>query len=104
MPATKTTLTGGHFQDSLGNPLANGYLRLFLSQDEVVTGVGFVCSGVFIQIQLDANGSVVAGQTVWSNDVMLPVNSYYRVFGYAANGQLAFGPNNQQIIFGSGSF
>jgi hypothetical protein len=104
MPATKTTLTGGKFQDSEGNILQNGYLRLFLNQDEVVTGVGSICSGVFVQVQLDVNGSAVAGQSIWSNDVMSPVNSFYRVFGYAANGQLAWGPNNQQIIFGSGTF
>jgi hypothetical protein len=112
MPATKTQLIGGHFQASDGTILANGYLRMFLSADEVVTGVANVGSGVYIQIQLDSNGSVASSsstppapnQFIWSNDVMTPVNSYYRVFGYAANGQLAWGPNNQQVAFGSGTF
>jgi hypothetical protein len=112
MSAAKTQLIGGKFQDSEGNLLINGYLRMFLSADEVVTGVGSICSGIFVQIQLDSNGSVASSsstppasnQFIWSNDVMTPVNSYYRVFGYAANGQLAWGPNNQQVIFGSGIF
>jgi hypothetical protein len=112
MSATKTQLIGGHFQDSEGNLLINGYLRLFLNQDEVVTGVGSICSGIFVQIQLDSAGNVASStstpaapnQFIWSNDVMTPINSYYRVFGYAANGQLAWGGNNQQIVFGSGTF
>jgi hypothetical protein len=112
MSATKTQLLGGHFQDLSGNVLANGYLRMFLSSDELVTGVGFICSGIYVQIQLDSNGSVASStstppatnQFVWSNDVMTPVNSYYRVFGYTANGQLAFGPDNQQVVFGAGTF
>ena len=40
MPATKTELTGGSFQDSEGNPLDGGYLTLRLSQDCTVSGVG----------------------------------------------------------------
>ena len=31
------TLTGGSFQDAFGNALANGYLTLELSHDEVDT-------------------------------------------------------------------
>ena len=112
MSATKTQLLGGHFQDLSGNVLANGYLRMFLSSDELVAGVGFICSGIYVQIQLDSNGSIASSsstppatnQFVWSNDVMTPVNSYYRVFGYTANGQLAFGPDNQQVVFGAGTF
>jgi hypothetical protein len=109
---TKVQLIGGHFQDLSGNVLANGYLRMFLSSDELVTGVGFICSGVFVQIQLDSAGSVAsststppaANQFVWGNDQMAPTNSYYRVFGYAASGQLAFGPDNQQVIGNGGTF
>ena len=101
----KVTLTGGNFQDSEGNVLALGYLTMQLSQDETVLGIGQICSGITITIKLDSNGSVVASpaQAVWGNDVMLPVNSYYRVTGYTAQGQIAFGPNNQQVI-GAGPF
>ena len=101
MAATKTELTGGSFQDSLGNPLASGYLTMHLSQDCSVSGVGTVCSGIDITVNLDANGNVVAGQYVWSNLVMSPQNNYYKVTGFTAAGQRAFGPNNQQVASGS---
>ena len=101
MAATKTELTGGSFQDSLGNPLASGYLTMHLSQDCSVSGVGTVCSGIDITVNLDANGNVVAGQYVWSNLVMSPQNNYYKVTGFTAAGQRAFGPNNQQVASGA---
>jgi hypothetical protein len=105
MPS-KVQLIGGVFQDSEGNVLANGYLIMKLNQDENVTGVGQICSGIDITINLDVNGSVSTSpqQFVWGNDQMLPVNSYYRVFGYKSNGQLAWGPNNQQVIGDGGTF
>lgn len=104
MPATKVQLTGGVFQDPEGNVLANGYLKMVLSQDGSIAGVGQICSGVEIRIQLDANGSVVAGQFVWGNDQLLPTNSYYRVTGFTAAGQSAWGPNNQQVFGNGGTF
>jgi hypothetical protein len=95
----KVQLTGGSFEDSEGNALALGYLEMQLSQDENVSGVGQICAGITITIQLDASGNVVVSpvQSVWGNDVMLPVNSYYRVTGWTAAGQMVFGPNNQQV-------
>jgi hypothetical protein len=109
MPASKTMLTGGSFQDSLGNPLANGTLKFHLSQDCLVSGVGTVCSGIDVIIQLDSTGNVASSastpsapnQYIWSNLVMTPQNNYYRVTGYTAQGQIAFGGNNQQV--GSGA-
>jgi hypothetical protein len=102
MPATKVQLIGGHFQDSEGNVLVNGYLKMLLSQDETVPSVGNICSGIEITIQLDASGDVVTSpaQSVWGNDVLLPVNSYYKVTGYSAVGQPCWGPNIQQVIGG----
>ena len=100
MSVTKTELIGGNFQDAAGNLLAFGYLRLRLNTDEAVVGVGQIVSGIVIQINLDGNGVVVAGQYVWANDVMTPVNNYYVVTGYTAAGQIAFGPNNQQVVSG----
>lgn len=104
--AAKVQLTGGSFQDSEGNLLASGYLLMKLNQDETVVGSGQVCSGIEIKILLDANGVVVASpaQSIWGNDQMVPVNSYYRVSGYTASGQLAWGPNNQQVIGNGGTF
>ena len=101
---TKVTLTGGKFQDSEGNALSGGYLLLYLSQDAQILGVGNIASGIAIKVSLDVNGSAVASQMVWGNDQMLPPNSYYRVIGYTAAGQPAWGPNNQQIIGNGGTF
>lgn len=109
MPATKTQLTGGNFQDSEGNVLNLGYLKMRLSQDEEVTSVGQIGAGIVITINLNSSGSVdtVTPQYVWANDVMLPANSFYVVTGYKSNGQIAWGPNNQQVTssgVGGGTF
>jgi len=105
MSVSKVQLTGGNFQDSEGNVLANGYLTMYLSQDESVND-SQVCSGIGLTIQLDANGNVVSSpaQSVWGNDQMSPANSFYTVTGYTASGQTALGPNNQQVIGNGGTF
>lgn len=105
MPS-KVQLTGGAFQDSEGNVLANGYLTFKLSQDGSVGGLS-VCSGIEVKILLDANGNVATTpslQYMWGNDQILPVNTFYRVTGYTAQGQPAWGPNNQQVIGSGGTF
>ena len=107
--ATLTQLIGGNFQDANGNPLEFGYLTLKLSQDGNVAGVGNICSGVTITIQLDVNGNVasltsptpVANQYVWANSNISPINTYYKVTGYTQEGQRAFGLNNQQVAAGA---
>jgi len=40
---------------------------------------------------------------VWANTggVLSPINTYYRVTGYTAAGQRAWGPNNQQVAAGA---
>lgn len=105
MSVSKTQLTGGQFQDSEGNVLANGYLKMVLSSDESVND-SQICSGISLNIILDGNGSaaayptIPADQYVWANDVMSPTNSFYTVTGYTAAGQPAWGPNNQQVTSG----
>ena len=109
MSASLTQLIGGSFQDAEGNLIENGYLTLKLSQDASVAGVGTICSGIEITIQLDSNGNVAsststppaANQFAWANGNLSPVNTFYKVTGYTAEGQRAFGPNNQQIGTGS---
>jgi hypothetical protein len=109
MTATKTQLIGGGFQDSEGNILANGYLEFYLSQDSSVTGVGNVCAGIAVRIQLDSNGNAAsssstptaADQYIWGNADFTTSNTFYRVIGYTAQGQPAWGPNNQQVGTGS---
>lgn len=105
MPA-KVQLIGGNFQDSEGNVLSLGYLKMHLNQDENIIGVGQIAAGVTVTINLDVNGAISVSpvQSVWGNDQMTPVNSFYVVEGYTAQGQLAWGPNNQQIIGNGGTF
>jgi hypothetical protein len=99
MSASLTELTGGNFQDGEGNLLTGGYLTFRLNQDSNVND-SQVCSGVQVKILLDIYGSIIAGQYVWGNDDLSPVNSYYTVTGFTANGQIAWGPNNQQVVSG----
>ena len=97
--AVKNQLSGGAFQDAVGNVLANGYLILQLSQDAQVNGNTQVVGGYEITINLDASGNVVTSpaQSVWPNDVLSPAGTFYNVSGYTASGQLVWGPNAQQI-------
>jgi hypothetical protein len=110
MPS-KVQLVGGGFQDSEGNVLENGYLEFFLSQDTSISSVGNICSGIAVSVQLDSSGNVASSsstptapnQYIWGNDVMSTPNTFYKVLGYTASGQPAWGPNNQQVV-GSGTF
>lgn len=96
--ATKNQLTGGAFQDALGNPLAGGYLELQLSQDAVTSDSEQVAAGYIVQIDLDANGNVAAGQYVWPNDVLTPASTFYNVSAFTSKGVRVWGPNAQQVF------
>lgn len=104
--SAKVELTGGNFQDSEGNLLANGTLVMRLSQDANIPGTAQVCAGIDITIKLNSSGSVDTStpQLVWANDQMSPVNTFYRVTGFKSNGQPAWGPNNQQVTGSGGTF
>jgi hypothetical protein len=109
--STKVQLIGGEYQDSEGNVLADGYLILRLNQDSVVN-TSQVCAGIDIKIQLDSDGNVASStstppapdQFVWGNDQLTPINSFYKISGFANNGQPSWGPNNCQIIGDGGTF
>lgn len=94
----KIQITGGGFQDSEGNLLANGYLKMVLSQDCQVASTAQICSGIEVTVPLDGSGNVSGIVNVWPNDQLLPVNNFYTVTGYTQQGQRAWGPNVQQIL------
>src|SRR5216684_342374 len=73
-PPTKVKLIGGSFQDAEGALLANGYLELLLNQDENVSGVGQIVSGITIKILLDAVGSVFGTSSLTLTAVATSVN------------------------------
>jgi hypothetical protein len=95
-------LFGGGFQDALGEVIAKGTLRLKLSQDEVLSNnAGQLCGGAEVRIPLDANGNVDTAQanvSVWPTDQMMPAGAFYTVWAYAADGQLAWGPNSNLTV------
>lgn len=98
--ATKNQLTGGAFQDSLGNVLANGYLTFELSQDAQVNTTTQIAAGYTITVNLDSSGNVKTSpvQSVWPNDVLSPSRTFYIVSAFTSNGQLVWGPNPQQVL------
>lgn len=98
--STVNSLTGGAFQDSDGNVLADGYLVFKLNQDGVVNTSTEVCSGEEITIPLDGSGNIVTSPTysLWPNDAMTPSGSFYYVSAYAASGQRVWGPNPQTVL------
>jgi hypothetical protein len=94
----KIQITGGAFQDAEGNVLANGYLTFELNQDCEVAATGQICSGIVLNVPLDSSGNVSGTVLIWPNDQLSPTNNYYTVTGYTAAGQLAWGPNVQQVL------
>lgn len=91
-----TQLTGGGFTDAAGNVLAFGTLVMQLSQDGVLSeGQGQVSGAIKISILLDINGDVSTSpaQYVWPTDELSPAGTTYTAWVYAADGQLAWGPN-----------
>lgn len=98
--ASKVQLEGGAFQDAAGNPLADGYLLMRLSQDGVVNSDEQVASGIELKIALDSSGNVVTSpaQYVWPNDVITPSGTFYTVSAYTANGELVWGQNSQMVF------
>ena len=93
MPSSfqKAQIVGGGFQSADGSPLSNGYLIFRLSHDSNVAVLGGptgsqVTAGIQIKIILDNIGNVVSGQFLWSNDLLTPSGSYYRVTAHNSQG------------------
>jgi len=95
-----TIVTGGGFQDSEGNVLANGTLIWNLNRDAYTdnTFSTLVCAGEAIEWELDTNGNIPGTQTLWPNDQLLDVwtlaaDTFYTLKAVSEDGQLAWGPN-----------
>jgi hypothetical protein len=112
MPANQ--ITGGGFQDSSGNVLANGRLKFELkglqgfgvipgTVEGTVTGI---CEDTAVEIPLNEDGNAVNGFLI-PNDIILQATlssiaagfptgttpSFYLMSAYSADGELAWGPN-----------
>jgi hypothetical protein len=92
-------IVGGAFQNTEGQPLANGTLTFALSQDAQVSGQE-ICSGDIVTVNLDDTGNVPTSPAtdIWPNDQLSPTNTFYTISAYSAEGQLVWGPNAQQIL------
>lgn len=100
-----SALIGGGFQDCEGNPLVNGRLTLELNTiaTDIQTGTFQICPGEVVLYLLDENGNVVANQSVWSNDLLNPANTFYRITVYTSKGQQAWGPNSLPLLAVNGT-
>jgi hypothetical protein len=76
--AQKATISGGSFQDCLGNPLALGSVQVALQQD-VNVGVQ-LCAGIKDTLDLDASGNVTDSPTLWGQVT-------YLMTAFSAEGQ-----------------
>lgn len=99
----KVQITGGPFQDALGNALSNGYLIFQLQHDAVALYADQIVGGAAVRVPLDTNGYIqgtVTGAPVylWPNDVLLPANGNYIIWAYdSSNRQVWNNPQIQQV-------
>ncbi len=82
--AQRQVINGG-WQDSLGNPLALGYLTFRLVTDGS-SGVQ-VAAGRLVTVPLDANGDIAGTVALWTNASLSPTGTTYDVRAYTATGQ-----------------
>lgn len=85
----QTQITGGAFQDTLGNPLALGYLTWQLNKDGSTTSLQ-VSAGRLVQVSLDGDGNILGTVLIWPNDQLSPSDTVYIVKAYSTRGQLVW--------------
>lgn len=87
----RVALTVTNFQNADGSPVANGYIRIRLSQPGSSGGQQIQTN--FTQISLDSNGNITGAPTFWPNASILPAGSYYILEVFNFHGQLISGPS-----------
>lgn len=93
MATPNLQIEGGSFVDLEGNPVANGYLLFTLSHDgNDPTADVQVCAGLKVKVGLNSSGSVPSSPAVliYSNDQILPANSFYNIRCFKADGTEAW--------------
>ena len=94
MPSPSKSITGGLFQDPLGN-LVTGNLLLILSQDAQVTGSNGQVAPKSVRIPVAAGS--IASTPIWFNDQLTPSGTVYTATVYDAAGNKVYGPENWSI-------
>jgi len=78
-------IINGNWQDSLGNPLALGYLTFRLNTDGQ-SGVQ-VAAGRLVTVPLDVFGNIAGTVLLWTNDSLVPAGTVYDIRAYTFQGQ-----------------
>ncbi len=94
----KNFITGGSFQDALGNPIAFGTLLLQLPQDAASSLPSLVAAGIQLQIPLDASGNVTGNFSVWPTDQLSPNTLTYTAWVLTNSNTQVWGPHKEVIL------
>lgn len=95
----------GTFQYPNGSRVANGKLYLRLSQDAQITnGGGQLTGGTYVVVNLDTNGSIPAGTSIWGNDNLIPTGTTYKCSVTSPGGALVWGLETVSITGSSFNF
>lgn len=94
----RTQLTGGHFQDASGQPLANGYLIIRLSTD-AMSPQGQLSAGISATVPLGSDGNVSGFAALWATDLLDAGSNaiFYAVTVYSSGGQKVWGTYQESL-------
>ncbi len=84
---SKLISTSVGFQNSSGTVVANGFLRLQLSQNAEITSGGGQVTNQPLFLALDSSGKI-SSQAIWFNDELTPSGTVYSAQLFGSNGLL----------------
>jgi len=84
---SKLISTSVGFQNSSGTVVANGFLRLQLSQNAEITSGGGQVTNQPLFLALDSSGKITS-QAIWFNDELTPSGTVYSAQLFGSNGLL----------------
>src|SRR5216684_2044808 len=98
----KRQIINGALQDSLGNPLALGYLTFRLNTDGQ-SGVQIV-AGRLVTVPLDSSGNISGVISLWTNVSLVPAGTTYDIIAYTTQGQPVWRNQKFTLPAGAGSY
>lgn len=104
----KRQIINGAWQDSLGNPLALGYLTFRLNTDSLYQGIlianAQIVAGRLVNVPLDGDGNIAGTVFLWPNDHLHPAGSTYGIRAYTTKGQEVWRCLKFSLPSGAGAF
>lgn len=91
----QTALVVNTFVNPDGSPVANGYIRIRLSQDGSVNDTQIQAN--FTTLALNSLGTIVGSPVFWPNAAISPPGTCYVLLVYTATGQLISGPSRVNV-------